>query len=66
MKNLKHPWELSNAEKVLYSQKRFEIVLQNGSFRNCSLKVLLGTKNGSSMASLQKHPFGTFIFKIVK
>ncbi len=28
-------------------------------------KVLLGTKNYSSMASLQKHPFGTFIFKSV-
>ncbi len=27
-------------------------------------KVLLGTKNGS-MASLPKHPFGTFIFKSV-
>ncbi len=26
-------------------------------------KVLLGTKNGSSKASLQKHPFGAFIFK---
>ncbi len=28
-------------------------------------KVILGNQNGS-MASLQKHPFGTFIFKSVK
>ncbi len=29
-------------------------------------KVLLGTKNCCSMESLQKHPFGTFIFKSVE
>ncbi len=28
-------------------------------------KVILGNQNGS-IASLQKHPFGTFIFKSVK
>ncbi len=28
-------------------------------------KVLWGTKNGSCMASLQKHPFKAFIFKNV-
>ncbi len=26
-------------------------------------KVILGTRNGYSMASLQKHPFGNFILK---
>ncbi len=33
--------------------------------RTVHWKVLWETKNGS-MASLQKHPFGTFIFKSVK
>ncbi len=39
-------------------------------FKKCILgtvhwKVILGNQNGS-MASLQKHPFGTFIFNSVK
>ncbi len=33
------------------------ILFQNGSIKNCSLQGSLGTKNGSSMASLQKHTF---------
>ncbi len=66
MKNLKHPWELSNAEKVLYSQKRLRLFFKMVLLGTVHWKVLLGTKNGSSMASLQKHTFGTFIFKIVK
>ncbi len=55
-------------------QKRFFIIekgsldlQQNVQFKifilgTLHLKVPWGTKNGFSMASLQKHPFGTFIF----
>ncbi len=50
-------------ERLFIVKKDFENVLQNGYFRNCSLPW--GTKNGSSMASLQKHPFETFNFKSV-
>ncbi len=35
------------------------------SFKNFSLKGSSGTKIGSSIASLQKPPFGSFMFKSV-
>ncbi len=47
-KSLEHPWTLSNTEKFIYSRNFFFMynVLQNGSFRNCSLKGSFGkTKN---------------------
>ncbi len=41
-------------------------VLQNGSFKNCSLKgsFRIGTENGSFVAALQKHPLGNLILNL--
>ncbi len=47
---LEHPWDLSNAEKLVYSRKSFFrfffYVLQNSYFWNCSLKAFWLSKYG--------------------
>ncbi len=72
VKNLQQPWNLSIPQKVLIIEKSsLDYYNALHTKKNMVLlgtvpgKVLWGIKNGSSVASLQKTQFGTFIFKSV-
>ncbi len=67
MKKPEHPWNVSNAEKVLCSQKKVSLdlfnVLQNGSFRNCSLKGSFENQKWFFYGITAKTPFWNIYFK---
>ncbi len=75
MKNHEEPWRRVQEEPVLVPQRFFQWtglkwsilknILQKIKESFSTIKNLCGTKQGSSMASLQKHLCEAFIFKSV-